>query len=95
MVRVLCTPDKRTAVVDRILAETTTIGVRFYEVQRSCLKRRAVEVETPWGRMKAKSVSDVDGGERIIPEYEACKEAARTHGIALRTVYEAVTNAAK
>jgi hypothetical protein len=95
MVRVLCDPVKRPAVVDRILAETTTIGVRFYEVQRTCLKRRAIEVETPWGRLKAKAVSDLDGSERIIPEFDACKKVAQANGIPLRAVYGAVANAAE
>jgi hypothetical protein len=54
-----------------------------------------VEVETPWGRLKAKAVSDLDGGERIIPEFDACKRIARDHGIALRAVYGAVANAAE
>lgn len=95
LVRVLCDPAKRPAVVDRILMETTTIGVRFYEVQRSCLKRRPVEVETPWGRLRAKAVAGVDGSERIIPEYDVCKKVAQTHGVALGVVYGAVANAAE
>jgi uncharacterized protein (TIGR00299 family) protein len=95
LVRVLCGPDKRQAVVDRILTETTTIGVRFYEVQRSCLKRRAVEVETPWGRIAAKAVSGADGNERVVPEFDACKKVAQAHGVALRTVYEAVADGVK
>jgi uncharacterized protein (TIGR00299 family) protein len=95
LVRVLCDPDKRTSVVNRILSETTTLGVRFYEVHRSCIKRKSVRVDTPWGSVEAKQVADTDGGRRIVPEYEACRRIARAHGIALRTVYEEVLNASR
>lgn len=90
LVRVLCDPKNRQAVVDRILSESTTLGVRFYEVQRMCLKRRMVEVETAWGRLQAKAVTDINGVERIVPEFDVCRQVAREKGIPLRAVYEAV-----
>lgn len=94
LVRVLCEPDKRSLVVNRILSETTSLGVRYYDVQRTCLKRRMVHVETAWGRVQAKAVTDPNGVERIVPEHDACKAIATEKGIALRTVYEAVAQAA-
>jgi len=63
-------------------------------VQRACLKRRMVQVETPWGRLQAKAVTDVNGVERVVPEYDICKQVAREQGVALRAVYEAVALAA-
>lgn len=90
LVRVLCRTEKRAGICERILSETTTLGVRFHEVQRSCLSRRIVEVDTPWGKIQAKEVVGIDGGKRVVPEFEACRKVAQTHGVALRTVYDAV-----
>lgn len=93
MIQVLCEVDQRAAIVDRILAETTTLGVRFYQVQRTCLEREVVEVETRWGRVEAKKVTEIDGTERIVPEFDACRRIADLQGVALRKVYDAVINA--
>ena len=95
MVRVLCEPAKRSAVVNRILSETTSLGARYYEVHRTCLKRRMVEVETAWGRLQAKAVTDPNGVERVVPEYDVCRQVAKEQGIPLQSVYEAVAHAGR
>jgi len=90
LVQVLCEPDKQGAITARILAETTSLGVRFYEVRRVTLKREAVEIETPLGVVAAKKVIDGEGAGRISPEFESCKQIAREQGLPIRRVYEAV-----
>ena len=49
LVRVLCPPEKQTAVTACILSETTSLGVRTHTVQRVSLAREAVTVQTPYG----------------------------------------------
>src|SRR5206468_4604299 len=39
---------------DVIFRETTTIGLRHYEVDRECLEREVVSVETPMGAVRFK-----------------------------------------
>lgn len=90
MVQVLCDPGKSQQVVQRILSETTTLGVRFHDVHRACLKREIIDIDTRWGKVKAKKVIGINGSTRIVPEFESCKQVAETQGIALRSVYEDV-----
>ena len=68
----------------------TLFGVRRYPAQRSKLRRELIEVETPWGPVKAKRGWRDDGFEVVTPEYEDCARLARELGIPLRDVYAAV-----
>ena len=45
---------KREAVMDALLRESTTLGVRYHRVERHALERDWVEVETPWGKVRVK-----------------------------------------
>lgn len=90
MVQVLCSMDKRDRMAELILSESTTLGVRFYEVYRKCLPRKAVEIDTQWGRVAAKQVVGMDGSPRTIPEFDVCRQIAQDQGIPLRKVYHAI-----
>lgn len=94
MVQVLCEVDKRDRIAERILSESTTIGVRFHEVFRKCLAREAVEIETQWGKVTAKRVVGMDGAPRTIPEFDACRQIAQDEGVPLRRVYDAILRSA-
>jgi hypothetical protein len=85
----LAPADRRDAVVDVILAETTTIGVRFDPVERRVLDREIVRVDTPFGPIAIKVARD---GARVVnaaPEFEDCKAAAAQAGVPLKQVYAA------
>jgi uncharacterized protein (TIGR00299 family) protein len=90
LLQVLCPVSCREAVVARILTETTTLGVRYYDVSRRILERKPVTVETPYGPVTAKQVRMPDGRTRVVPEYEVCRALAAAHNIALKDVYELV-----
>jgi uncharacterized protein (TIGR00299 family) protein len=90
MVQVLCDVDKRDRMAERILSESTTLGVRFREVYRKCLARKVVEIETQWGRVAAKQVVGMDGSPRTIPEFDVCRQIAQEQAIPLRKVYDAI-----
>ena len=69
-----------------IFRETTTIGIRQHEVNRTTLQREFVEVETEYGSIKIK-VSTLDGEVvNAAPEYEDCARIAREKGIALKQI---------
>jgi len=70
-----------------VLAETTTSGVRIREVERLKLPRRMVEVETRFGKVKAK-VFRLDSLERCAPEYEDCIRVSRSLGVPISDVIE-------
>lgn len=76
-----------------ILSETTTIGIRRLQMERTCLPRAIESVETPWGDVLVKTVRLPDGTRRTTPEYEACAAIARDKGVALQTVMDTVREA--
>jgi len=86
LLTVIAQPQTRHAIADVIFRETTTIGVRYHDVDRECLPREIVPVETPVGTIRFK-VSRRDG--RVLtatPEFDDCARAAAAHHLAVRDV---------
>lgn len=69
-----------------IFIETTTIGIRYRFENRGCLDRELIEVDTRYGKIKAKKVM-VDNKEFIYPEYESIKKVAEENNIPLKELY--------
>jgi pyridinium-3,5-bisthiocarboxylic acid mononucleotide nickel chelatase len=78
------------AVAHAMLRETTSLGVRRYDVARAERPRRMVEVETAYGRLPVKVAEGPYGPPQLKPEFDACVAAARTHGVPVREVIRAV-----
>ena len=80
---------KREVVMDVVLRESTTLGVRFHQVERQALERDWVEVETPWGRVRVKR--GLRGGEVLNahPEFEDCRRVAEAAGVPVKQVMAA------
>ena len=93
LVQVVCKKLSREAITKRLLSESTSLGVRFYEVQRQILAREPIKVQTAWGELTAKRTIDPDGHARIIPEYEECRRVAKEIQVPIRKVFEAVLRA--
>lgn len=93
MVQVLCEPSSKARIVQRILTETSSLGVRFHEVHRTALERQAVVIDTPFGKIAAKRIRGMGGVDRIVPEYEACRTIALEKDLPLRQVYDVVLKA--
>ena len=71
---------------DVIFRETTTIGLRHYDVDRECLKREIVTVETPIGPVRFK-VARRDGRVlNAVPEFEDCAKLAAAHNLPVKEV---------
>ena len=85
----LAEPAAKDAVIAAILRETTTIGVRFAQLERTVLARRTIEVATRYGPISIKLAVDGDQVRNAAPEYEACAEAARRAGVPVKAVYAA------
>jgi uncharacterized protein (TIGR00299 family) protein len=82
----IASPEQRSALVDVIFRETTTIGVRFTEVERECLRREIVTVATPVGPVRFKLAWR---GGRVVnaaPEFEDCAALAASTGMAVKDV---------
>ena len=79
----------RDAVVNALLVETTTIGVRYFAVDRTVLLRRFEIVSTAYGSVTVK-ISSLDGRDlTATPEYADCVRLAQAAGVAVRVVIAA------
>jgi uncharacterized protein (TIGR00299 family) protein len=86
---VLCGADQVAAVEEILFRETTTLGVRRWQVQRRKLRREPRQVETPWGKVDG-IVAWIDAtSPRFSPEFESCRRLAEAQGLPLKTVYDA------
>ena len=69
-----------------IFRETTTIGIRYRFEYRTELQREMLEIDTKYGKVKAKKVLN-NGEEYIYPEYESVKKLAKENNIPLKELY--------
>jgi uncharacterized protein (TIGR00299 family) protein len=89
LLSVLCRSQERPALSELLFSETTTLGIRAYEVERRALQRKMVSVETQYGRIDVK-VAQLNGHiVKAMPEYEQCRSAALAGNVPLRVVEDA------
>lgn len=86
MLSVICRESQMAELMEIIFRETTSIGARYYKVERTELKREFVEVETKYGTITGKKVMTPKGCVYVYPEYEDMKKAALDCGASLKDV---------
>jgi uncharacterized protein (DUF111 family) len=72
-----------------LFRETTTIGLRYSEWQRSVLEREQVTVETAYGRIGVKLARARGELRNAQPEFDDCLRAARAQGVPVKEVWAA------
>ncbi len=82
------------AVATAMLRETTSLGVRRHDVTRVERPRTLEQVATAYGRIPVKVAGGPFGPPQMKPEFDACAEAARAHGVPVREVLRAAMAAA-
>jgi uncharacterized protein (TIGR00299 family) protein len=87
LLRVICQEGNKTQLIDTILEESTSFGVRYYEVDRVKTPRRLEEVGTRFGKIKVKIYQNDNGIINVTPEYEDCKRIAKEKKVPLKRVY--------
>ncbi|MSP37578.1 MAG: nickel pincer cofactor biosynthesis protein LarC [Deltaproteobacteria bacterium] len=90
LLSVICEPAKRDELAAIILQETTSIGVRYYSVNRLILKREAKKIATRFGAVMVKIVTQPDGIQRATPEYDDLKRIAAAKHLPLKTIHDEV-----
>jgi uncharacterized protein (TIGR00299 family) protein len=76
----LCEPAKTDSIIEMLLAETTTLGVRYYETKRRVLERSIEIVETEYGSIRMKVARTGDHTLHFLPEYDDCARLALESG---------------
>jgi pyridinium-3,5-bisthiocarboxylic acid mononucleotide nickel chelatase len=93
LVTVLAPPDRREALAGIVFRESTTIGVRYHDVQRERLARELVPIETPLGTIRFK-VARRDGTVvNASPEFDDCVRVAAERGLPVKDVQAAALHA--
>ena len=92
-ITVLCPTTHRDQLIELLLTETTTFGVRLSSAARVKLRRDFIQVGTQWGAIQAKRGYLNGTLIKTVPEYEDCRRLAEQNSIPLRQVYaEALSN---
>jgi hypothetical protein len=86
----LVPPEALDEVLNALFATTTTIGARYWAVQRPALRRSETEVEWRGQRIRRKEVVLPDGTVRSKAEYEDVLRAAEALGISAFEVRRAL-----
>ena len=95
LLTVVAPPDLKSQMTDVIFRETTTIGLRHYDVDRECLERRIVDVETPIGMVRFKVASRGGHVLNAVPEFEDCARLAAAHNLPVKEVQAIAVKAYK
>jgi hypothetical protein len=86
LLTVVAAPGARAAMTEVIFRETTTIGLRYSEVERECLQREIVTVQTPIGHVRFK-VARRDGRVvNAVAEFDDCAKLAAEKGLSVKDV---------
>lgn len=94
-IQVLVPPEGVNSVVELLLRETTTFGVKVIECDRYCLAREVHKLTTPFGTVGVKVGYWGEHVLKVSPEYEDCRRLALEKGVALREVMAAAQRAAQ
>ncbi|MCB0666132.1 MAG: DUF111 family protein [Saprospiraceae bacterium] len=71
-----------------ILENSSTIGLRYYPVDRVILERKSFKVHTPYGPVKVKQVTTPEGNLRRKIEYESLQNLKEKHNISILRLQE-------
>jgi uncharacterized protein (TIGR00299 family) protein len=86
LVTVIAPPGRRSAIADVLFRETTTIGLRHYEVDRECLDREIISVETTLGAVRFKIASRNGRVVNATPEFEDCARLSVANNLPVKEV---------
>jgi pyridinium-3,5-bisthiocarboxylic acid mononucleotide nickel chelatase len=94
LLTVICPPERLTEFADILIAETTTIGVRWRMENRIKAVRTIEEIITEFGAVRFKRSVVGETTVNVSPEYEDCRRVARKKGLPLKLVMERIRSVA-
>ncbi len=87
LLRVICRPEQVQSCETILFQETTTLGIRRSEQQRSILDRSIESVITPYGSIRVKVARHQGKVVNVQPEYEDCAQLAQKLDLPWREVH--------
>lgn len=89
MLSILCERARQESLTHLVYTETSTLGIRVREVERECLEREVVSVETKFGSVDVK-IGKLNGEVvNAMPEYDQVRRLALENKVAFRIVRDA------
>ncbi len=85
-ISILCTVEARSAMIELLYLETSTLGARVIEVERDCLPRVTKKIGTRFGEITVKVAKYQDRVVSAKPEYGELRRAAAEFGLPLLKV---------
>ena len=89
LLKVLCNPEQRTKMESVIFRNTTTIGIRVQEMQRTKLPRKIFALETPWGMADVKCCT-YGSDTYYYPENDSVSRLAKQSGTGFTEMYNMI-----
>ena len=93
LLSIIAPPVARERLTTTVFRETTTIGIRHREMERECLERESLAVETPLGPVRVKIARRHGEIMNASPEFEDCARVAAAHDIPVKDVQAAAVKA--
>lgn len=87
---VICDKGSVDKMENIIFRETTTIGIRRVEMERTVLERTEMNIRTSLGEAAVKLCTLPDGEKRYYPEYASVKRLAKKNGISYQEAFEKI-----
>ena len=75
-------------ILEVLFSESTTLGVRIWEIKRLRLAQQNFIAETKYGKIRVKVGIFKGDIKNVAPEYEDCKKIAKQYKVPLKEVYE-------
>ncbi len=90
LVTVIAHPKDREVLTTVLFIESTTIGVRVSEMDRSTLDREIVSIDSPFGRVRVKVARQNGTVLNVAPEFDDCARVAQEHGRSVKDIQAVV-----
>jgi hypothetical protein len=84
--------NKIESLTDLVFEETSSIGLRYFPVQREVLKRKKTKVKVMGETISIKTAEHKGKIVNIQPEFSDCKKAAKKKEVPLKKVMEMALN---
>ena len=89
LLKVLCNQEQRAEMESIIFRNTTTIGIRIQEMQRTKLPRKIFALETPWGMADVKCCT-YGNDTYYYPENDSVSRLAKQNGTGFTEMYNMI-----
>lgn len=91
-ITILASPGNLDMVKEFVLENTSTIGLRYYRVEKDRLPRKSYEVETKYGPVQVKEVTKPSGIKRHKIEYQSLLDISKKNNINIQELQSELYN---